>query len=62
MPSIELSEKFKNSTQFNYALLDGVAEAYKTACEDALVQAAEVERELVVVVCSFHTAAAARIR
>ena len=62
MPSIELSEKLKKlDPTSTMRCFDGVAEAYKTACEDALAQAAEVERELVVVAGSFHTVAAARM-
>ena len=62
LPSIELSEKLKKlDSTSTMRCFDGVAEAYKAACEDALAQAAEVERELVVVAGSFHTVAAARI-
>ena len=62
LPSIELSEKLKKlDPTSTMRCFDGVAEAYKAACEDALAQAAEVERELVVVAGSFHTVAAARM-
>ena len=61
LPSIELGEKLKklDPNAITYCF-DGVAEAYKAACEDAVAQAVEVERELVVVTGSFHTVAAAR--
>ena len=62
LPSIELSEKLKKlDPTSTMRCFDGVAEAYKVACEDAVAQAAEVERELVVVAGSFHTVAAARM-
>ena len=62
LPSIELGEKLKklDPNSITYCF-DGVAEAYKAACEDAVAQAVEVERELVVVTGSFHTVAAARM-
>jgi len=62
LPSIELSEKLKKlDPTSTMRCFNGVAEAYKAACEDALAQAAEVEREMVVVAGSFHTVAAARM-
>ena len=62
LPSIELGEKLKklDPNAITYCF-DGVAEAYKAACEDAVAQAVEVERELVVVTGSFHTVAATRM-
>ena len=61
LPSIELGEKLKKlDPNAIMHCFDGVAEAYKAACEDAVAQAVEVERELVVVAGSFHTVAAAR--
>jgi len=62
LPSIELSEKLKKLDPTpTMRCFDGVAEAYKAACEDAVAQEAEVERELVVVAGSFHTVAAVRM-
>jgi len=62
LPSIELSEKLKKlDPTSTMRCFDGVAEAYKAACEDAVAQEAEVERELVVVAGSFHTVAAVRM-
>ena len=62
LPSIELGEKLKElDPNAIMHCFDGVAEAYKAACEDAVAQAIEVERELVIVAGSFHTVAAARM-
>ena len=62
LPSIELGKKLKKlDPTATMRCFDGVAEAYKAACEDAVAGPAGVGGELVVVAGSFHTVSAARM-
>ena len=62
LPSIELGKKLKKlDPTAIMRCFNGVAEAYKSACEDAVAGPVEVGKELVVVAGSFHTVAAARM-
>ena len=65
LPAIKLGLRLKNiDPSATMRCFDGVAEAYQTACEEALAGAeegAEAKEGLVVVAGSFHTVAAARM-
>ena len=65
LPAIKLSLRLKHiDPSATMRCFDGVAEAYQTACEEAVAEAeegAEAKEDLVVVAGSFHTVAAARM-